>query len=302
METEQKTGFIAQLNNYLRMVKFSHSIFALPFAGIAFIQALPFSGLIIHGRPSTELYILATKIILAMVSLRSAAMGFNRIVDRNYDRENPRTAEREIPSGKISITSARIFVLASLGIYVFTAFWINNLAGLLSPIPMAVVLGYSYTKRFTMFAHYVLGLAIGLAPAATWIAMLESIDLLPLLWSAGLMFYIAGFDTLYACQDTEFDRRMGLHSIPSRLGITPALWFARISHVLALGFFIAAGAMSPTGSVFTITVGIVAILFAIEHFLVRPGKLNHIHIAFFHINASISSVLFAGLLLDYLIR
>ncbi|MEQ9363658.1 MAG: UbiA-like polyprenyltransferase [Leptospirales bacterium] len=287
-----------QISNYLRMIKFSHTLFALPLAGIAFVQALPYTNLIQNGAPTPAFFWMLLKVVVAMAALRSAAMGFNRLADRDIDAQNPRTANREIPGGAISPSSAWAFVIVSLAIFFGAAFLINPLCALLSPVAVAVVLGYSYTKRFTFLCHFFLGMAIGIAPTAVWLAMLERVDVLPLLWSAGLMFYIAGFDILYACQDHEFDRDAGLYSVPARFGVSIALWVARASHVLALAFFIAAGLRAGTGAVFLVAAGIVGVLFFIEHRLVRPGKLEQIPIAFFHINASISMILLAGILID----
>ncbi|MCR9142028.1 MAG: putative 4-hydroxybenzoate polyprenyltransferase [bacterium] len=290
------------ISNYLRMIKFSHTLFALPLAGIAFVQALPYTDLIQSGAPTPAFFWMLLKLVVAMAALRSAAMGFNRLVDRDIDGRNPRTANREIPSGAISVASAWGFVIASLAIFFAVAFWINPLCALLSPVAVFVVLGYSYTKRFTFLCHFFLGMAIGIAPTAVWIAMLERLDALPLFWSAGLMFYIAGFDILYACQDHEFDRSAGLHSVPARFGVTNALFLARACHLIALSLFAAAGLEAGCGAVFFAAIAIVAILFVIEHRLVRPGKLEQIPIAFFHINASISMILLAGVLIDLAVR
>ena len=284
------------------MIKFSNTIFALPFAGITFLQALPETGLIVAGKPTWGFFILVLQILICMVSLRSAAMGFNRLVDRKIDAANPRTEKREIPSGAVSIKSARMFIIVFSLVFVGTAFSINILCGLLSPLAMVLVYGYSYTKRFTFLCHYVLGLGIGIAPTAAWVAVRGEFALLPLIWSAVLMFYIAGFDILYSCQDADFDRENGLYSIPSRLGITPAIWIARISHITAVGLLIYAGFLGGTGLIYQIATLITAGLFVVEHTLVRPGKLDKIPIAFFNINASISTILFAGLLLDFFIK
>ena len=299
---QQSPGLFGIINRYLGMIKFAHTIFALPLAGIAFLQALPHTDLFIDGVPQTRFYILLLQVLICMVSLRSAAMGFNRLVDRHIDARNPRTAAREIPSGTISVRAAWTFVILFLLIFVATAYSINWMCAVLAPVAVALVLSYSYTKRFTFLCHYVLGMAIGLAPTGAWIALLERFDLLPLLWSGGLLFYIAGFDILYSCQDRDFDFSAGLHSIPVRFGIRPALWIARCSHLVALGFFSYAGWISSTGPIFYVALAIVAVLFFLEHYLVRPSRLEHIPIAFFHINASISTILFAGILLDVLIQ
>ena len=296
------------VGDYLRMIKFSHTIFALPFSGIAFLLALPGSGLLLEGRPTTRFYILGVQVILCMAALRSAAMGFNRLVDRNLDAANPRTATREIPAGVISVSSARVFVGVSLLIFVAVAASINPLCGLLAPIAIALALGYSYAKRFTMFCHLFLGAAIGVAPVATWVAVRGHLgwsvflEPVPLLWSAGLSLYISGFDILYACQDVDFDRERGLYSLPSRLGIPAALWIARAAHVAALALFISAGRQSGAGIGFGLAAVVVAALFLAEHWLVRADRLTHIPIAFFHVNASISGVLFLGLVIDTALR
>ena len=293
---------IHQISNYLRMIKFSHTLFALPLAGIAFVQALPYTTLIQNGTPTPAFFWMLLKVVVAMAALRSAAMGFNRIVDQDIDGRNPRTANREIPGGVISTRSAWTFVIGSLLLFFVAAFTINPLCALLSPIAVLVVFGYSYTKRFTYLCHFFLGMAIGIAPTAVWLAMLERVDVLPLLCSGGLMLYIAGFDILYACQDHEFDRAAGLYSVPSRFGVATALWIARVCHVAALSFFVCAGVLAGTGLAFVITTTVVAILFVIEHKLVGPGKLERIPIAFFHINASISMILLVGILIDLVVR
>ncbi len=292
------SGF-GTLARYLRMIKFSHSLYALPLAGIAFLQALSSSNLFTaNGTPAPALYWLLLKIVIAMTAQRSAAMGFTRLADRDIDAANPRTASREIPDGQISIKSARLFIGVSLAIFFAAAFSINPICALLAPVAAGLVLGYSYTKRFTFLCHFILGTAIGVAPTAVWLAVLERIDLLPLVWSAGLAIYIAGFDILYACQDADYDREVGLHSVPARFGVPAALWVARLCHLAAIGLFAYAGVQRQSGAIFDIAVVIVAELFVVEHRLVRPGKLERIPIAFFHINASISLVLFLGIALD----
>lgn len=286
---------------YLRMIKFSHTIFALPFAGIAVLQALPGSGLWGERGFDPSLWPLLMKILICMAALRSAAMGFNRLIDRHFDAANPRTKNRELPSGEISVLSVRVFIVLFGVVFVLTAFWINLLCGLLSPVALLLAFGYSFTKRFTMFCHFFLGLAIGVAPTAAWLALRGDLSTLPLLWTAGLTFYIAGFDILYSSMDADFDRESGLHSMPSRLGISRALLVARISHILAILFFLLAGVRGDGGPVFYATAIGVAGLFALEHILVRPQRLDRIPVAFFHVNAAISTILFIGLLTDTLL-
>jgi 4-hydroxybenzoate polyprenyltransferase len=288
---------LAAFSTYLRMIKFSHTIFALPFAGIAFLLALPESGLW-QGGPTPRFAWVLVLVLICMVSLRSAAMGFNRIVDRTFDAENPRTKNREIPSGALSTGSVRWFVGLSLLVFAAAATMISPLCGILSPVAAALVLAYSYTKRFTWLCHFVLGLAIGQSPAATAIAMTGSLPAWSLFFSGGLALYIAGFDILYSCQDVEFDRNRGLFSLPARFSIPAALWTARLSHAGALVLFFLAGSQAGLGLIFFAFLCAVLVLFFIEHWLVRPGHLHNIPMAFFHINASISSILFAGLALD----
>lgn len=285
--------------DYLRMIKFSHTIFALPLAGIAFVQGIDRSGLLFASRPSLDLVALAAKAALAMAALRSAAMGFNRIVDRHIDARNPRTAGREIPSGVVGLRQAQIFTLLALAVYFVAAWSINALCFALSPLAAAAVLGYSYAKRFTWLCHFALGAAIGLAPMGAWLALLEQFDWLPLAWSLGLMFYIAGFDILYACQDADFDRGEGLHSLPSRFGVAAALGVARLAHLAALGFFCLAGWLAGAGWVFGLGVALVAALFSLEHWMVRGGRLHRIPAAFFQVNSVVSLALFVFALADW---
>ncbi|MBI3394694.1 MAG: UbiA family prenyltransferase [Spirochaetia bacterium] len=281
---------------FLRMVKFSHTIFALPFAGIALVLALPGTRFMDFG--AKDAYILIGQVLVCMVSLRTAAMGFNRLVDRAYDVRNPRTSMREIPAGVLSVGTVRTLVAVSAVVFVLAAFSINMLCGILSPLAILITFGYSYTKRFTMFSHFVLGLGIGLAPTGAWIAVRGELALVPVLWTLGMMLYIGGFDVLYSCQDAEFDRKEGLFSLPSRIGVPASLWIARTAHVGAAALFLTAGLLAGARIVFFGTIAVVSVLFLIEHVLVRPGKLDKIPVAFFNINAAVSSVLFVGILLD----
>lgn len=287
---------------YLRMIKFSHSIFALPLALVALVLALPDSGFLSNGFPLPAFWILMAQVVICMISLRSAAMGFNRLVDHKIDAVNPRTSSREIPAGKISPIRAALFTILFLAIFQICAITINALCGWLAPIAIFAVLGYSYTKRFTFMCHYFLGLAIAIAPTGAWVALRESIDVLPLLWSGGMLFYIAGFDILYSCQDVAFDQQKRLHSLPSRFSVPTALWVARISHTIALAFFIMAGYIDTAGYIYGITMFIVALLFIKEHQLVQPQTLDQIPQAFFNINAIISTVLFIGVIIDLYLR
>ncbi|MBI39041.1 MAG: 4-hydroxybenzoate octaprenyltransferase [Leptospiraceae bacterium] len=290
------SNFIQTARNYLVMIKFSHSIFALPFAGIGIIEVLNWDGFQVPGTAALVHRILAC--LICMVSLRSAAMGFNRIVDRRYDAANPRTASREIPAGTIPLKSAIIFTVLGLAVFVVAAFSMGLVVGYLSFAAIVFVLGYSLTKRFTSLCHYFLGLAIGLVPSAVWIAFSGSLDWIAVYWSLGLALYIAGFDIIYSCQDVDFDQSQGLHSLPGAMGIKNALWMARLSHVMALACFGRAGLEAQNGWLFYIGLIAVAALFFYEHYLVRDGGEENIPLAFFNVNAWVSSLLFVILLAD----
>ncbi len=286
---------IRRLSDYLRMIKFSHSLFALPFAGVALVQLLYYDPSVLER---SDFLKLLAGIVICMVAMRSAAMGFNRIVDRRFDAANPRTANREIPSGTISLSSAVFFVVLFLAIFVAAAFWIQPLAGWLSPIPIIVTLGYSFTKRFTYLCHLVLGLALGLVPPAVWVAVAGTITIEPVLWMLGVAFYTAGFDILYASQDLEFDRTAGLRSVPARFGLSKAFWIARSFHLLSFLTFVSVALLAGTGWFFAFTLAVVGGLFVFQHVLVGNGRLDRIPIAFFNVNAAISAVIFIGLLVD----
>ncbi|MEQ8353324.1 MAG: UbiA-like polyprenyltransferase [Leptospiraceae bacterium] len=290
------SNLLQTARSYLVMIKFSHSIFALPFAGIGIVEVLHWDGFQLPGTAEIVHRIIAC--LVCMVSLRSAAMGFNRIVDRHYDAANPRTASREIPSGTISLKSAIAFTVIGMAIFILSAFTMGALVGLLSFAAILFVMGYSLTKRFTFLCHYFLGLAIGLVPSAVWIAFSGTLDWIAVYWSLGLALYIAGFDIIYSCQDADFDRSRGLHSLPGTLGVSSALWMARLSHVLALACFARAGLEASNGMIFFAGVVLVAALFFYEHYLVRDGREENIPVAFFNVNAWVSSLLFVILMAD----
>ncbi len=302
-ESSKKISLLVQIENYLKMIKFSHTIFALPFAGVALIEIF-YKNYIMNNTlkwTMSEIILKIIGILICMISMRSAAMGFNRIVDRKFDALNPRTSQREIPSGKISLKHAYIFVIIFTIIFIISAFLINSLAGFLSPVAILVTFGYSYTKRITFLSHFILGFAIGIVPIAVWIAILNKIEIESVLLSLSLMFYIAGFDIIYACQDINFDQSMKLYSIPAKFGLIKALLIARLSHIISLISLIFFAILSELKIIFAITILIISILFFIEHYLVKDGKTENIPIAFFNINSIISSVLFFGLLLDRII-
>jgi 4-hydroxybenzoate polyprenyltransferase len=271
--------FGERLRRTLDMIKFEHSVFALPFALTGALLAWRESGFALAGLWGKLLLILG-----AMVTARSAAMTFNRVIDAAIDARNPRTAMRHLPSGQLSRGFAWGFLGVTAGLFVFFAWLLNPLCAWLSPVALGIILFYSYTKRFTSLAHVVLGVSLGIAPAAAWMAMTGTLDWRITLLSAAVLFWTAGFDIIYACQDVDFDRREGLYSIPARLGIGPALWVSRVFHVLTVGLL--AGCCVAFGlSVWPALP--VAILLVYEHRLVRADDLSRVDMAFFTVNGFI---------------
>jgi len=275
----------------LEMIKWEHSIFALPFALCGAMLAA--SGL---PTPHQLLWI-----IIAMLAARSAAMAFNRLADAALDAANPRTSTRALPAGHLSPAFVTTFVIVSCAIFILAAAQLNRLALWLSPVALAVLLLYSYTKRFTRWSHLVLGFALGIAPAAAWIAVRGSLDPRILILTA-VTFWVAGFDILYACQDFDFDRHAGLHSIPRHLGIPRALWIARAFHLIMLLLLIA---LLPAFALGKLAIaGITAVMFLLlyEHSLVKPDNLARLNAAFFTMNGVISVVFAAFLAADLLLK
>ncbi|QTA89019.1 Prenyltransferase family protein, UbiA-like [Desulfonema magnum] len=282
-----------RISAFGRMIKFSHTVFALPFALAAVVLA---------HRESPVTLNLIFWILVAMAGARSAAMGFNRIADAGFDAQNPRTADRAIPAGGISITASWIFVIAFSALFVLAGAMISPLCFLLSAPVLLILFSYSYAKRFTAFSHLYLGFAISLAPVGAWIAVTGGFDWRILHLSLGLLTYIAGFDILYACQDWEFDKKMGLFSIPSRFGIKTAFRISAVLHVLTFVFFVLIFIVFDMGIFYMGTLVIIGGLLILEHRLVSPRDMTHIQIAFFHVNSAISILLFLGILSDELIK
>ena len=264
----------------LEMIKWEHSIFVLPFALCGAMLAA-------NGLPSGHAL---AWIVVAMVAARSAAMAFNRLADSSIDAANPRTQTRALPAGVLSSSFVATFVLASCAVFVFAASHLNRLSFLLSPVALAVVLLYSYTKRFTRWSHLVLGFAMGIAPSAAWIAVRGSLDPRILLLTAAVTFWGAGFDVLYACQDFDFDRQAGLHSIPRHWGVSKSLWISRVFHMLMLVFLVALMAVFGLGKLALTGVVAVAALLIYEHSLISPRDLSKLNAAFFTMNGVISIV------------
>ncbi len=274
---------------YASLVKFEHTIFALPFALISLLVAA-------GGRPPWPVL---GWVLVAMVGARSAAMGYNRLADRKLDAANPRTADRDLPAGRVSVAGAAVFVVLSCALLVVAAWQLNPLCFKLSPVALLVVLGYSHMKRVTHWSHLVLGLGLAIAPVGAWLAVTGAFAAFPLWLAAGVMFWVAGFDTIYGCQDVGFDRRVGLHSLAARFGVERALLLSRVFHVLAVGFV--AGAFRRAellGMVSLMGVVVMGALLAWEQALVRGGDLTHIDKAFFTINSWIGMALLAAVLAD----
>jgi 4-hydroxybenzoate polyprenyltransferase len=276
----------------LEMIKWEHSIFALPFALCGAVLAA--SGL---PTPHQLLWI-----VVAMLAARSAAMAFNRLADAAIDAANPRTSSRALPAGHLSAAFVTTFIVVSCAIFILAAAQLNRLSLWLSPVALVVLLLYSYTKRFTRWSHLVLGFALGIAPAAAWIAVRGSLDPRILILTAAVTFWVAGFDILYACQDFEFDRHAGLHSIPRHLGIRRALWIARVFHLIMLLLLIALLPAFALGKFAVAGIVAVALLLAYEHSLVSPRDLSKLNAAFFTMNGVISVVFAAFVTADILLR
>jgi 4-hydroxybenzoate polyprenyltransferase len=285
-------GFVRNLKITLEMIKWEHSIFALPFALCGAMLAA-------GGLPSWHQL---GWIIVAMVSARSAAMAFNRLADASIDAANPRTSIRALPAGHLTPSFVSTFVVISCGIFVLAASQLNRLTLMLSPVALAIVLLYSYSKRVTRWSHLFLGFALGIAPAAAWIAVRGSLDPRILLLTAAVTFWVGGFDVIYACQDFDFDRSHGLHSLPRHLGIHTALWIARVFHLAMLGLLVALVLVFGLGKLAAVGVIAVAALLAYEHSLVRHDDLSKLNAAFFTMNGVISVVFFLFIGADLLLR
>ena len=283
---------VKQTKIILEMIKFEHTIFMLPFALMAAVVAVNHDWLrLLHKLPW---------ILLAMIGARSAAMAFNRIVDREYDARNPRTAMRAIPAGLLSVPQVALFTLAASALLVIAAYLLNPLAFALSPVALLLALGYSYTKRFTAFSHFFLGLALAVAPVGAWIAITGHIDP-PALWLGGaVVCWLFGFDILYALQDTEFDQANGLHSMPALLGNAGAMLVSRLSHLVMIGLLAMVGVSAGLGDLYFFAVALAAGLVAWEQSLVKPNDLSRLNMAFFTLNGYISAGLFVLTLADVL--
>lgn len=277
-----------RLKTYLEMIKFSHTVFALPFA---------FMGAIIASNGIPQMKKLAL-ITVAMVFARSSAMGFNRLIDAEIDKKNPRTNIRAIPSGKLSKSQVSLFVFLSSALFILTTYFINIQCFALSIPALFIVFFYSYTKRFTCVSHLVLGFALSVAPVGATIAITGEITFISLVLCIAVIFWVVGFDVLYALQDREFDVSFGLHSLPERLGVKKSLIIARISHTLMLACLLLLAYFARLGKFYLAGVFIIACMLIYEHSLVKEDDLSKLDMAFFNINAYISVVIFVFTLFD----
>lgn len=275
-----------------RMVKFSHTIFALPFALAA--AALAARGV---GLPLSRLI----AIVVAMAGARTAAMGFNRIVDRQLDARNPRTAARELPRGAVSLRAAWTMTITSTALFIGAAAYLGPLCLALTPVALLLLFGYSLTKRFTALCHLVLGLAIASGPAGAWIAVRGDFGLTPALLMIAVASWISGFDVLYSLADRDFDRAAGLHSIPARLGVSGALVVSGLLHVFTLAALLALAAAAGLGPLYLAGVAIVAALLIWEHAILRPSDLSRLNVAFFNLNGYVSVVFLISTVADVLL-
>jgi 4-hydroxybenzoate polyprenyltransferase len=282
-----------RVRTVLEMIKFEHSVFALPFALTGALLAARATHQPPHGWPSVQQVFW---IVVAMVAARSAAMTVNRIVDLRYDRENPRTRMRALATGALSVSFAWIFTLVAVAVFILAAWQLNPLALQLSPVAVAILFFYSFTKRFTNWSHLFLGFALGVAPEAAWIAITGHLDLRMLILCGAVTLWVAGFDVLYACQDVDYDQSAGLFSVPKRFGVAKALLIARILHVGAVGLlcWLAASLALPWPA--WVGLAVAAALLAYEHSLVKPNDLSKLDAAFFAMNGyiSISFLVFWG--------
>lgn len=274
---------------YLSLIKFSHTIFAMPFAIIGFFLATN-----VFGYPFAWYKLVL--VVLCMVFARSAAMAFNRYIDRDIDAQNPRTAMREIPAGVIKTTSARWFVAGNILLFVATTYFINPLCFALSPVALLVVLAYSYTKRFTALCHFVLGLGLSLAPVGAFVAVSEQFHLLPILYGLVVLLWVSGFDIIYALQDEEFDRSRNLFSVPSALGKKNALYLSSFLHLVCATVLVFAGYYAGFGVWYAVGTASFIALLLYQHTLVKPDDLSRVNLAFFTTNG-FASLLFAAFVL-----
>ena len=285
---------MSSIKDYFGLVKFAHTIFALPFALVAFTFAVTTTDAVFS-------WLLLVQVVLCMVFARNVAMGFNRWADRHIDGRNPRTAEREIPAGRISPRGAMIFVVANAVLFIATASSINLLTALLSPVALAVVMFYSYCKRFTSLAHLVLGLSLGIAPAGAYIAVTGTLTLAPCILSLLVMTWCGGFDIIYALQDTDFDRANNLHSIPAKFSTAASLRISIALHAVSIVSLVVFALYCPQSPILWIGVAVFSAIITLEHILVTPSRQKNIGIAFGTLNGLASLALAVFVIVDLLV-
>ena len=288
-------SFIKKVETYFSFVKFSHTVFAMPFALIGFFLAVSED----NYQFSLRLFLL---IVLCMIFARNAAMGFNRFADNKYDALNPRTASREIPSGKIDSSSASVFVIINAVLFIATTYFINPLTLILSPVALTIILGYSLTKRITILCHFILGLSLSLAPIGAYISVTGKFHFLPIIYSFIVLTWVSGFDIIYALQDDEFDRTTNLFSIPSRIGRYKALIISIVVHFITFILVITAGLIGSAGYLYWIGAALFTILLVYQHLIVKHNDISRVNMAFATTNG-IASIVFAGfVILDLILK
>lgn len=290
---QDRDGALAHVVKFGRMIKFEHTLFALPFALAAAAIAARAHGITLARIGG---------IVLAMAAARTAAMGFNRIVDRHIDARNPRTARREIPAGLVSLRAAWTLTLVATAVFVLAAAALGPLCLALSPVALLFLFGYSFTKRFTALCHLFLGLAIASGPAGAWIAVRGDFGWPPGLLMIAVGAWIAGFDVLYALSDRDFDRSAGIHSIPARLGVTGSLVVSALLHLITVLALVALGSVAHLGPAYLSGVAIVVALLIYEHAIVRPTDLSRLDVAFFNLNGWVSVIFFIATVVDVLLH
>jgi 4-hydroxybenzoate polyprenyltransferase len=283
---------MVKLKIILEDIKIQHTVFALPFAIISAFMAS-------KGIPPSDKLLW---ILIAMVGARSAAMSFNRIADADYDKQNPRTRERAIPKGEIKKSQYLIFITASACLFLFSCYMLNRLALILSPIALFIIFFYSYTKRFTLFSHFFLGLALSLAPIGAWVAVSEEISLVSIVLGLAVIFWLAGLDIIYSCQDVEFDKNHGLFSFPAKLGVTKALKLSALFHIIMTILLFSLIFIGNVGLFYLVGVILIAGLLLYEHSLVKPDDLSKVNVAFFNVNGIISIGLMVMTVIDIAVK
>jgi 4-hydroxybenzoate polyprenyltransferase len=281
---------MSQVKNYLSLVKFSHTIFAMPFALIGFVLGLRYH--FIHQTTVDQVWLKFILVLVCMVTARSTAMAFNRYLDRHFDKLNPRTAIREIPAGIIKAEKALVFIGINMAIFITATFFINTICFYLSPVALFVILFYSYTKRFTYLCHLVLGIGLSLAPIGAYLAVTGNFDLLPLLFSFAVIFWVSGFDIIYALQDIDFDQSLSLYSIPSQWGLKQSLSISRVLHVLSASLVITAYFLGGFHFLYLFGLLIFIGMLIYQQSIVKPYDLSKVNLAFMTANG-IASIVFS---------